>query len=238
MSLSIVLRLPHDMHPCRSAENAPRLPSFLYLLQGSHVLLSFGKVHNPWRLPPKLHRQKWSVHVVLCHKGVHFFDISTSKSGPYMWCFVHFDLETCFGNVLRATTSCTFSTSQLPKVVRTCSALYILTWKCASETCFRATTSCTFSTFQLPKVVRTCGALCILTWERASRHKGVQFCMSHLTTWLRARRFSELTFQPSGATNHWKNTVKRDFHTFSCTCIFFLRSLSLLASSHCFSSPL
>ena len=37
------------------------------------------------------------------------------------------------GNVLRATTACTFSTSQLPKVVRTPSVLYILTWKCASR---------------------------------------------------------------------------------------------------------
>ena len=36
-------------------------------------------------------------------------------------------------NVLRATTACTFSTSQLPKVVRTWCALYILTWKCASR---------------------------------------------------------------------------------------------------------
>ena len=37
------------------------------------------------------------------------------------------------GNVLRATTACTFSTSQLPKVVRTWCALYILTSKCASR---------------------------------------------------------------------------------------------------------
>ena len=37
------------------------------------------------------------------------------------------------GNVLRATTACTFSTSQLPKVVRAWCALYILTWKCASR---------------------------------------------------------------------------------------------------------
>ena len=36
-------------------------------------------------------------------------------------------------NVLRATTACTFSTSQLPKVVRTPGVLYILTWKCASR---------------------------------------------------------------------------------------------------------
>ena len=37
------------------------------------------------------------------------------------------------GNVLRATTACTFATSQLPKVVRSWGVLYILTWKCASR---------------------------------------------------------------------------------------------------------
>ena len=36
-------------------------------------------------------------------------------------------------NVLRATMACTFSTSQLPKVVRPWCVLYILTWKCASR---------------------------------------------------------------------------------------------------------
>ena len=36
-------------------------------------------------------------------------------------------------NVLRATTACTFSTSQLPKVLREWCALYILTSKCASR---------------------------------------------------------------------------------------------------------
>ena len=36
-------------------------------------------------------------------------------------------------NVLRATMACTFSTSQLPKVVRSWCALYILTSKCASR---------------------------------------------------------------------------------------------------------
>ena len=36
------------------------------------------------------------------HNGVHFFDISTSKSGPSMVCFVHFDLEICFAPQRRA----------------------------------------------------------------------------------------------------------------------------------------
>ena len=42
-------------------------------------------------------------------------------------------LHSWCGNVLRATTACTFSTSQLPKVVRSWCALHILTWKCASR---------------------------------------------------------------------------------------------------------
>ena len=58
----------------------------------------------------------------------HFFDIWTSKSGPRPSVF-----NTWLGNVLRATTACTFSTSQLPKVVRPWCVLYILTWKCASR---------------------------------------------------------------------------------------------------------
>ena len=70
--------------------------------------------------------------------------------------------------------------------------------------------------------------LYILTWKCASRHNGVQFFISPLASWLRTRRFSEPTFRPSGATNHWKNTVFRDFSTFSRICIFCLLTLSLL----------
>ena len=177
-------------------------------------------------------------------------DIWTSKSAPYPSVFCTFDLEICFApqrralfrhlnfqkwsengvlctfwlrHVLRATTACTFSTSQLPKVVRGWSALYIFTSKCV-----RATTACTFSTSQLPKAVRDPGVLYILTCKCASRHNGVQFFISHLASWLRTRRFSEPTFRPSGAQNHWKNTVFRDFPTFLRICIFFLRTLSLL----------
>ena len=95
----------------------------------------------------------------------------------------------------------------------------------------RATTACTFSTSQVPKVVRTPSVFNILTWKCASRHNGVQFFISHLASWLRTRRVSEPTFRPSGATNQWKNTVFRDFPTFSCICIFFLLTLSLLLFS-------
>ena len=127
-------------------------------------------------------------------------------------------------------------------MVRQWCVLCILTSKCASYV-LRATTACTFSTSQLPKVVRTWCALYILTWKRASRHNGVQFFISHLASWLRTRRFSEPTFRSSGDPNHWKNTVFRDFPTFSLICIFFLltllySNLSLLSASSllCFSS--
>ena len=86
----------------------------------------------------------------------------------------------------------------------------------------------TFSTSQLPKVVRSWCVLYILTSKCASRHNGVQFFITHLASWLRTRRFSEPTFRPSGATNHWKNIVLRDFPTFSRIFIFFLLTLSLL----------
>ena len=59
------------------------------------------------------------------HNGGHFLDISTSKSGPTMVCFVHFDLDMCFApqrrslfrhhikwsehEAFRATTACNFS---------------------------------------------------------------------------------------------------------------------------------
>ena len=89
-----------------------------------------------------------------------------------------------------------------------------------------------------PSQLRTWRVLYILTWKCASRHNGVPLFISHLTRWLRARRFSEVTFRPSGATNHWKNTMNRDFPAFSRTCIFFLLTFSPLWSSHFFSYPL
>ena len=36
------------------------------------------------------------------HLEMHFFDISSSKSGPQLVCFVHFDLEMCFAPQRRA----------------------------------------------------------------------------------------------------------------------------------------
>ena len=36
------------------------------------------------------------------HNSMHFFDMATSKSGPKLRCFVHFDLEMCFAPQRRA----------------------------------------------------------------------------------------------------------------------------------------
>ena len=80
-------------------------------------------------------------------------------------------------------------------------------------------------------MVRSSSVLSILTWKCASRHNGMHFFMSHLASWLRTRRFSEPTFRPSGATNHWKNTVNRDFPIFSRIYLFFLLIFSLLSAS-------
>ena len=178
------------------------------------------------------------------HNGVHFFDISTSKSGLNMMWFAHFDLEMCFvpqrralfrqrnfqkwsergafctfllGNVHRATTACTFSTSQHPKVVWTWCVLHTLTCKCAS--CHKGVD---FFDSATSKSLRSWRVLYILTSTCASRHDTIQFFISHLASWPRTRRFSEPTFRPSGATNHWKDIVFRDFPTFSRAWIFFL----------------
>ena len=105
------------------------------------------------------------------HNGVHFFDIATSKSGPYVVCFVHFHLETCFALQGRALfPHRNFQKWSDAEVFCTCSPGNVP----------RATTACTFSTSQLPKVLRDPGVLHILTCKCASRHNGVQFFISHL----------------------------------------------------------
>ena len=152
----------------------------------------------------------------------HFFDIWTSKSGPRMVCFVHFDLEMCFAPQRRAL----FRHRNFQKWSEP--GVFCTFWL---GNVLRATTACTFSTSQLPKVVRSWGVLYILTWKCASRHNGVQFCIAPVASWLRTRRFSEPTFRPSGATNHWKNTVFRDFPTFSRICSVCPLTLSLLIFS-------
>ena len=144
-------------------ENATKPSRFAHFWQGPQSLAH-------------LNLRKWSVHGVFCtfltskcasrHNRVHFFDISTSKSGPYMVCFVHFDLEMCFAPQRRAL----FSTSQLPKVVRPWCVLYMFTSKSASRHngvhFFDISTS---KTAPNPSVFNTFTSKC------ASRHNAVHF---------------------------------------------------------------
>ena len=162
------------------------------------------------------------------HNSVHFFNISISKSAPRMVCFVHCDLQMFFAPQRRAL----FHHLNFQKWSETVSILHF--WL---RNIFRATTACTFSfsSSQLPKVLRERCVLYVLTSKCASRHKGVQFFISHLARWLHTHRFSEPTMiRASGATNHWKNAVNRGFSTFLRTCIFFPLTLSLLWSSFFF----
>ena len=163
------------------------------------------------------------------HSGVPFLNIGTSKSGARVWCFAHFDLQMYFvpqrraifehrnfkkwpesvvfcafwlTHVLLATAACNFCGSKLPKLVRPCGVLCILSWKfalCHSGVPFfehqnvqnwsehavfcafclanvlRATAACHFWTWELQKLFRPCGVLCILTWKCASHHSAVPF---------------------------------------------------------------
>ena len=140
MNMSLVLSLPRKMHLCRSSSNVPRLPSFLESLQNPDVLLTFDKVHNPLRLPRETTSERQKV-VRACGVFTHFY---------FQMCFVpqrrvlfrHLNFQKWSGpgvfcafwlrNVFRATTACTFSTSQLPKAVRTWGVLSFFTCKCAS----------------------------------------------------------------------------------------------------------
>ena len=180
MNTSLVLRLPCEMHLCRSSSIVPHCQRCwnCYKTRTYCSLLTRCTIPCASHAERHLNVQKCSgtpgpsffftlltSKCASAHNGVHFFNISTSKSAPNL--------------VQRRATWC---------------ALYILTSKCAS------------------------------------RHNGVQSFIYHLARWLRARRFSERTFRPSGARNHSKNTINRDFCTFSRTCIFFLPTLSLFFS--------
>ena len=151
MNMSLVLRLPRKMHLCRSSSNVPRLPK-RNATQPSRFAHSWQGAQSR---APATRNYIW-----------------TSKSGPSMWCFVPFDFEMCFApqrralfrhlsfqkcserkvfcafwlrNVLGATTPCTFSTSQLLKVLRSWG---VCTFWLGNV--LYATTACNFSSLIWP----------------------------------------------------------------------------------------
>ena len=143
-----------------------------------------------------------------------------------MLCFVHFDFEMCFAPQRRAL----FRHRNFQKWsenIREWCVLYMLTSKCA----LRHDIATSKSGSRMVCFVHLDFEMCFAPQRHA-------FFISHLASWLRTRHFSEPTFRPSGASSHWKNTVFRDFPTFSRICIVFLLTLSLLCSSLFYSSLL
>ena len=237
MNMSFVLRLPakciladplHMSHACHGFWKCDKTPTFCSLLTGAQSLA-----------PARRN------------------DIWTSKSDASMWCFVHFDFDMCFApqrralfrhlnfqkwsgpgvfctfwlrNVVCATTACTFSTSQLPKVVRHWCVLCILTSTCASRH------ACTFSTSQLPKVVRTWCALHILTSKCASRHNGVIWPDGSAPAALASLLFDPPEPQIIGKTQCFAAFLP--FHAYASSFFWLFLFYHLLSSALLFSLPL
>ena len=181
MNMSFVPPLPRRVHLCRTSSNVPRLPTFFKLLQNPHVLLTFDKVHNPWRLPRETTSERpkalatWNTfllfHLQMClapqrRTLFRHLNLKMVRGWGALYILIHFDLDVCFarqrhalfrhhnfkkgskvevlcafslGNVLLATTACTFSTAQHPKVLWTRQFLVLL-----------ATTACNLSSLIWP----------------------------------------------------------------------------------------
>ena len=107
------------------------------------------------------------------YSGVQFFHIATSKSGPNTQCFVHFDFKMCFSLQRRAI----FAHLNFKKGSEPLSFLAF-----SLQNVLLATAACNFCTSQLQKGLRTSQFFSIFTSKCASRHSGVQFLISPLTT--------------------------------------------------------
>ena len=202
--------------------------------------LTFCSCTIPCACHPKRHLnvQKWSEPLVFLTfwlrnvLGATAWPFSTSqlrKIGLNLVFFCTFWLQ----NVLRATTACTFSTSQLPKVVREWCVLYILTSKCASRH-----NGVHFFDISTSKSAPRIGVFCIFWLRNVLR--ATTACTFSSLIWpdgsARAA-LASLLFDPPEPqiTNHWKNKVFRDFPTFSRIWASFF---SLLWSSLFYSSLL
>ena len=148
--------------------------------------------------------------------------------------------------MLSATTACTFSTSGPPKVVRTPGAFNILTSKCASrhngvhffdfvhfdfEMCFVPQRRALFRHLSFQKWSDT-DVLCTFSLRNVLR--ATTACNFSSLIWPAGSApaaLASLLFDPPEPQIIGKNTVFRDFPTFSRICIFFLLTLSLLRFS-------
>ena len=145
--------------------------------------------------------------------------IWTSKSAPYRSVFYTFDFEMCFAPQRRAL----FRHLNFQKWSE---PLLFL--------CFAPQWRALFRHLNFQKWSEH-GVFCSFWLRNVLRHNGVQFFISHLASWLRTRRFSEPTFRPSGATNHWnileKHSVSRLSYLFAHLPLLSSNSFSSLIFS-------
>ena len=198
------------------------------------------------------------------HNGVHFFDTSTSKSGPRMVCFVHFDFQMCFAPQRRAIfhlssgqlaphrrfSRAYFSTLRSPKIIGKTQCFRDYPTFSRIRIFFLLTLSLLLFfllifLFSLPLpcsaffICPYCRKFDFLNFLRQAVTEGDDSgCAKKNATWKQQSSMNSIECKnwkpcfympkPSGAPNHWKNTVFRDYPTFSRIRIFFLLTLSLL----------
>ena len=172
----------------------------------------FGKVQNPWRLPrettserPKVVRACGGFNMLTWKcashdNGVHFLNISTSKSAPSLACFT---FQRCFAPQRPAL----FRRLNFQKCSENGCVLRILTPTCASRH-----NGVHFFNISIPKKCSEAEGFYTFWLGNVLRATTVcNFSFLIYPEWLLTRRFSEPTFRASGATNHGKNAVIRDF---------------------------
>ena len=104
MNMTFVLRLPREMPLWRCTGNATKPSRHAHFWQAvrSHALATRQHVWMSKRcsVPVSLMHFCTSIRASR-HYGVHFVDVSTTKSGPKLVCFVHFYVKMCFAPQLR-----------------------------------------------------------------------------------------------------------------------------------------
>ena len=186
------------------------------------------------------------------HSGVQFFDIVTSKSGPDMQCFVHFDFKMCFSpQRVQFFDIVTFKSG--PKL--TCFVHFDfkmcfssqrraifrhLNFKKCSETLnflafwlqnvFLATAACNFSTSELQKVPWDPQLYFLAFWLQNAL-LATAACNFWFLLWPHDSAPAALTsllFDPPDTRIIGKNTAFRDFSNIWRGWIFFLLTFALL----------
>ena len=123
MNMSLVLRLPREMHlwrilfkcptPAIVFGNATKPSRFAHFWQGAQSLAPATRKSERPKVTPVSFLHFWPKCGAKTWRAL-FRHVATSKSGPELCVLRHSDFEMCFA----PSTACTFSTSQLPKVLR------------------------------------------------------------------------------------------------------------------------